>query len=221
MSSSLNMKQLVWIVAAAMLGLVFGFVIITNLGGDTPTTPDTRMGAITTTSVRTADALDGTVVPNVVGQRLLAAEDQLKERGFIHLQERDASPQNRLIIDKDNWVVESQTPAAGSATPLETVIVLHVKKNTDAAVPSQAEEGVVPNVVCAELQAAQDALRKSGFLLITSKDGTGQGRIPLVDRNWVVIEQSENAGTRPPTTTVIVLTVVRHGESTGDSGCQS
>jgi len=36
-----------------------------------------------------------------------------------------------------------------------------------------------------------------------------------------VVSQSVNAGSRPPTDTVIVLTVVKYGEPTGVSGCPS
>ena len=221
MSNTLNSKQVIGIAVAAMVGLVIGYVVITNLSREgEPTVPETKVGALTTTSAKPATSTpNGPVVPDVLGQRLPAAEDALKQRGFTKVQTRDASPENRVILEKDNWIVEAQTPAGGSSTPLDTVVVLHVRKNTDAAQPSPAPEGVMPGVVCAELQAAQDALRKSGYFLITYKDGTGQGRMPLVDRNWVVIGQSEAPGTKPSATTKVELTVVKHGEDTGATGC--
>jgi hypothetical protein len=79
--------------------------------------------------------------------------------------------------------------------------------------------GTVPNVVCAELQDAQDALRAAHFFVLTSKDASGQGRMALVDRDWVVIAQSVRAGTSPGLTTHIELTVVKYGEPSGGSGC--
>jgi hypothetical protein len=225
-NGSLHTRHLLWIGLAATLGIVLGFVIVTNLGPeDDPGTPVSN-GLSASPVVEQGDgsgggASDKAVVPDLVGQRLPAAEALLAERGFRQYNEMDISPEHRLIVDKNNWIVDSQSPAAGTATPVETVIVIWVKKPTDITTPSQAAHGVIPSVVCAELQDAQDALRHSGFYLITSKDGTGQGRLPVMDRNWVVTEQSEKPGSTPGLTTLIVLTVVKHGEDTGLSGCPS
>lgn len=62
--------------------------------------------------------------------------------------------------------------------------------------PSAGEtaEGVVLEVACLNLQKAQDAMRSAGFFYVTVSDATGQGRQQLVDRNWVVVSQSEPAG---------------------------
>lgn len=79
----------------------------------------------------------------------------------------------------------------------------------------------MPRVVCLDLQAAQDALRAAGFYVLTSSDAIGQGRQQLVDRNWVVVSQSEPAGSTPDPTTRIDLGVVKFGEPTGPTGCQS
>ena len=221
MPVSLKLRHVIWIAVAATVGLVVGFVLITDLRGSSPPEHTGRLGpAVTQSATPAANSSqnrDGLTVPNLVGQRLPAAEAMLTGAKFRNYQELDVD--GRLIIDKDNWVVDSQDPAAGEVVPPNTVVVVRVKKPTDAAAPTAAGPGVVPNVVCAELQAAQDALRGSGFLLITSKDGTGQGRIPLLDRNWVVIAQSEAPGAKPGTTTLITLTVVKHGEPSGTSGC--
>ena len=81
--------------------------------------------------------------------------------------------------------------------------------------------GTLPNVVCKDLQAAQDTLQAAGFYNLGSEDGTGQGRAQLIDRNWVVVAQSARAGSAPSPTTRIVLTAVKYGEPTGNSGCPS
>ncbi len=145
----------------------------------------------------------------------------LTGEGFSNWQETDASPQSRVILNKDNWLVQEQSPGAGQIAGAQTVIVLKVRKGTDQYVPVRTPRGVVPNVICAELQASQDALRAAGFLVITSTDGTGQHRVAIIDRNWVVIGQSVVPYTSPGLSTHIVLTVVKHGESAGDSPCQT
>ena len=49
---------------------------------------------------------------------------------------------------------------------------------------------VVPDVVGMNHQLAQDTLQASGFYLLSEEDATGQGRMLLYDRNWVVVSQS-------------------------------
>src|SRR5690606_131769 len=114
-----------------------------------------------------------------------------------------------------------QDPPPGTAVPRDAEITLWVARPTDNATTPEVTEGVIPNVVCMDLQAAQDVLRDAGFYRLRSVDGTGQGRQQWIDRNWVVIAQSERPGSRPSPTTEIVLTVVSFGEPTGDSGCAS
>ena len=225
MTGSLRLRHAVWIALAALVGVIVGYLVITDLGRGDPADP-VRTSQLDATATSTANGSGGAasqrvLVPNVLGQRLPAAEDRLHDVGFRNYRELDATDQNRVIVEKDNWIVDSQEPAAGETVPASTVIVLRVRKATDDASPVQAAHGVVPNVVCAELQAAQDALRASGFYVLTSTDGTGQGRIPLVDRNWVVIAQSVKPGESPGLTTHITLTVVKHGEPAGNSGCQT
>ena len=224
MTGSLRLRHVVWIFVAAVVGMVIGYVVITDMGKADPNADQVRTNRVDAPASSTADghageASDRMLVPNVVGERLPSAEQLLTQAGLTHLREMDGTDQNRLIVEKDNWIVDSQEPAAGQTVPANTVVVLRVRKGTDDASPVAAEHGVVPNVVCAELQAAQDALRSSGFYDITSTDATGQGRLPVLDRNWVVVAQSVKAGERPGLTTHITLSVVKHGEPAGSSGC--
>lgn len=64
-----------------------------------------------------------------------------------------------------------------------------------AAVTPVAERKAVPNVVGMDHQAAQDALQAAGFYLLAEEDSTGQGRLLLWDRNWLVVSQDPVAGT--------------------------
>jgi hypothetical protein len=100
-------------------------------------------------------------------------------------------------------------------------ITLVVVKPSDSSAGGAVEAGAVPNVVCKDLQTAQDTLQKAGFYNLGSQDGSGQGRSQLIDRNWVVTKQSVPAGSRPDPATRVVLTAVKFGESTGSSGCPS
>lgn len=164
---------------------------------------------------------EGPVVPNVVGMRLPEGEAALQARGFMSVSLVDATGQGRMILERANWVIRTQDPPGGSPATPGLAITLGVAKATDGQPPISSEPGVVPNVACLDLQSAQDALRDAGFYLLVAKDGLGQGRIPLLDRNWIVVGQSAAPRTSPDPTQLIELTVVKYGEPTGNSGCRS
>jgi beta-lactam-binding protein with PASTA domain len=161
-------------------------------------------------------------VPSVAGKRLPDALKTLVDAGFKKVEPVDGSPDHRVVVNPENWVVASQSPAGGSTADIGTKITLTVRKPSDAAGGSTGTTtGTVPNVVCKDLQTAQDALQAAGYPVITSTDGTGQGRTQIIDSNWLVIAQSAAAGTHPDQADRIILTVVKFGEPTANSGCKS
>lgn len=160
-------------------------------------------------------------VPKVTGARLSDAVTTLGDAGFHKINPTDAGPENRVIVDSENWVVDVQEPAAGTTVDTGTRITLRVRKPTDGAGAGTVTGGVVPDVVCKDLQSAQDTLQKAGFFNVSSQDGTGQDRLQIVDRNWLVTRQSAAPGSRPDKKSRITLTAVKYGEPTGDSGCKS
>ena len=64
-------------------------------------------------------------------------------------------------------------------------------------------------------------MAKTAKVSVTVADGTGKGRLQILDRDWVVIAQSPAPGTKPDLLTRVVLTAVKYGEPTGRSGCAS
>jgi hypothetical protein len=160
-------------------------------------------------------------VPDVAGKRLSDAEAALSAQGFTNVRPVDATGHGRAVLAPTNWIVQAQTPAAGSRLDPGRAITLRVRKPTDGAGPSRATAGTVPNVVCQDLQTAQDTLQAAGFYNLSSADATGRGRVQIIDRNWVVVKQSVRPGGRPAPATHIVLGAVKFGEPTGDSGCRS
>lgn len=160
-------------------------------------------------------------VPDVVGRRLTEARAALTAAGFDSVLTVDHSDRNRPVLEPDNWIVREQSPGAGVSVLLTSRITLRVTKPSDDRGSATTAGGMVPNVVCKDLQSAQDALQAAGFYNLGSTDGTGQGRQQLVDRNWVVTAQSSAVGSRPDPLTKITLTAVKFGEPTGASGCGS
>lgn len=73
---------------------------------------------------------------------------------------------------------------------------------------------LMPNVVCMNLQAAQDEIQKYGVFFSRSDDATGMNRFQILDRNWIVVKQTPLPG-QPVTELEAVLSAVKIGESTG------
>ncbi|MEU1863724.1 hypothetical protein ABZ535_15750 [Streptomyces gardneri] len=58
-----------------------------------------------------------------------------------------------------------------------------------------------------DLQLAQDTAQAAGFYALASSDATGQGRMQVLDRNWVVCSQTPASGQQPTDITVTLLVV--------------
>ncbi len=57
-----------------------------------------------------------------------------------------------------------------------------------------AEDQRMPDVVCMDLQDAQNEIQDHGVFFSRSEDATGEGRRQILDRNWIVVDQEPEAG---------------------------
>lgn len=73
----------------------------------------------------------------------------------------------------------------------------------------------MPDVVCFDLQEAQDEIQDRGVFFSRSEDASGDGRRQLWDRNWVVVDQDPAPGI-PIGERDAVLYVLKDNE---DHGC--
>ena len=55
-------------------------------------------------------------------------------------------------------------------------------------------------------------MQAAGFYNLTEEDATGQGRLLINDRNWVVVSQQPGGGTRAAADTTIILRSKKIGE---------
>jgi hypothetical protein len=99
---------------------------------------------------------------------------------------------------------KSEAPAAEAASrSVETI----------PAPPQAQDAGSMPDVVCMDLQTAQDTIQATTDLFFSdSHDATGRDRNQLVDSNWLVVDQSPAAGTTLHEDDVPMLDVVKFGE---------
>ncbi|WP_240794745.1 hypothetical protein [Rhodococcus zopfii] len=112
--------------------------------------------------------------------------------------------------DENSPTTAPATPSskADAATPTPTAATATTNP------PSPSATAVMPNVVCMNLQAAQDAIQAAGVFYSNSVDATGAGRAQVWDRNWIVVEQTPAAGVDIDEGNVI-LSVVKEDEPHG------
>ncbi|GAB2838602.1 hypothetical protein GCM10027176_48510 [Actinoallomurus bryophytorum] len=70
----------------------------------------------------------------------------------------------------------------------------------------------VPAVVGKNHQLAQNTMQAAGLYDLREEDATGQGRLLIWDRNWVVVRQTPPAGRRVRPDTVVTLFSKKIGE---------
>ena len=93
----------------------------------------------------------------------------------------------------DTPAVVAATEAAETAT--ESTAAPASSEPVETTAPAPAESAIMPDVVCMNLQAAQNKIQEAGVFFSRSEDASGEGRSQLVDSNWVVVAQTPSAGT--------------------------
>lgn len=139
----------------------------------------------------------GTTAPDLVGMRC----ETLRNDGYTVGAEVPEDDENRPILEPVNWVVTAQAPAAGTPVEGGTRFLLTVARplRPDERGRDRRGRGAGGGVPRPPEGTGRDAV--GGLFYVTASDATGQGRQQLVDRNWVVVSQSEPAGGSPEPTT--------------------
>ena len=112
---------------------------------------------------------------------------------------------------------ESRTTTTSNApeptttqAPITTTTTASPVAETPVATPAAAP-AVMPNVVCMNLQDAQDRIQAAGVFFSRSADATGAGRKQVLDSNWIVVSQSPAPGSEVDELEA-VLSAVKIGE---------
>lgn len=105
------------------------------------------------------------------------------------------------------------TPGTGTGTTPATTGASVSAPATTATPTSPAKSEAlitVPNVAGMNHQDAQDAMQAAGLYNLAEVDGTGKGRLLILDRNWVQTGQDPAAGSKVPADTKITLTAIKY-----------
>lgn len=102
--------------------------------------------------------------------------------------------------------------ASPASTPQSTVPAINATHTAEEqAETAGAKEAIMPDVVCHNLQTAQDEIQAAGVFYSRSEDASGKGRAQIMDRNWIVVSQTPAPGS-PIGEGDAVLSVVKEGE---------
>ncbi|MDW5595495.1 hypothetical protein VSS74_14190 [Conexibacter stalactiti] len=127
--------------------------------------------------------------------------------------------QTVVTVVKETVVEKSAAPAAESKPAASKPKPAASKPKPAASKPvakpePQPEANLikVPNVVGENHQYAQDTMQAAGLYMLDERDATGQDRMLVWDRNWVVVEQDPAAGTMVDENATITLSSKKEGE---------
>ena len=89
----------------------------------------------------------------------------------------------------------STLPAATAAPTTTTPPPAAIPPATGASPTIEIGRSVpMPDVVCMNLQLAQDTIQAAGVFFSRSVDATGADRMQVIDRNWIVVAQQPAPG---------------------------
>ena len=91
--------------------------------------------------------------------------------------------------------VKSTTSSTATTTTTASTTTTTAPTATSGTTTAAAKI-TVPNVVGKDLQLAQDTMQAAGLYKLSSHDSTGQARLQVLDRNWLVTDQAPAAGSR-------------------------
>jgi beta-lactam-binding protein with PASTA domain len=174
----------------------------------------------------------GVAVPGLVGQTLDYARGALEAVGLtadVVTAEGAGLPAGQVTqqVPAPGTVVAAgsrvvvKVAAGGTAptfagttttTPTAPTTAASTTTGPDPASTSTTPPALMPDVVCWNLQDAQDEIQRAGVFWSQSRDATGAGRRQIIDANWLVVDQEPAPGT-PIAEGEPLLMVVNYGEA--------
>lgn len=111
---------------------------------------------------------------------------------------------NTMTVTAETTATVALTETVTATVAPQPAAELPAPSSTTA---TQAVKVTVPNGVGKNYQEAQDLWRAAGLAVGVATDATGANRLPILDLNWVVLEQDIAPGTVVDEYTVITATV--------------
>jgi len=150
------------------------------------------------------------VAAAIVGALLGACgEDQAAQQQQESATRELQQAQRELRQERRRLKREREKDSARKSSPDEAT---SSSDESNSATPSGGEKGKVPDVEGKDHQLAQDMMQAAGYYNISEEDASGEERPLVFDRNWTVVSQSPDPGTRASLDRTIVLKAKKDGE---------
>lgn len=111
--------------------------------------------------------------------------------------EEDEPTAQALVSTTEDPTTTTEAPTTTAATTTEAPTTATAPPTTappTTAPPTTPPAVLMPDVVCMNLQVAQDTIQEAGVFFSRSEDATGQERLQVLDSNWVVVAQTPAPG---------------------------
>lgn len=113
----------------------------------------------------------------------------------------DSASTERAIPTTTAEMPASSTTSSSPERETSTTVEEQSTTSTTTSIPlvppppsTEAERSRMPDVVCMDLQTAQDTIQEAGVFFSRSFDASGAGRLQIIDRNWIVVSQDPEPG---------------------------
>jgi hypothetical protein len=150
---------------------------------------------------------------NTVVRRAISAGVLLVVASVVSTACSSGSDESSSAPNRDDRLTESES--ASPSTSRESIDPTVPPTSTPPTIPPTTTPppppAVMPDLMCRNLQEAQDTIQRAGVFFSRSEDATGEDRMQLVDSNWLVVDQAPAAGT-PIDEGEALLYVVKYGE---------
>ena len=105
---------------------------------------------------------------------------------------------------------QTVTHAPSSTTAISPTSTPRSSSTSGSTAAAHSATITVPNGVGLNYQAAQDAWRAAGLHVAPAVDALRAGRLPVLDRNWVVLSQDPKASAEVERDSFITATVKKY-----------
>lgn len=124
----------------------------------------------------------------------------------------DDAKENSGVKVKGKVEVNSSTTTSSTSSTTTLATVSTTPTTRYVAPVTAAPSPIMPNVICMNLQDAQDRIQETGVFYSKSVDASGNGRSQVIDSNWIVVGQYPTAGSAFGEGEA-VLSALKYGES--------
>ncbi|MDA3040635.1 MAG: hypothetical protein O3C27_14120 [Actinomycetota bacterium] len=186
-------------------------LLIVGAGCGTGTASDSELGFVSVDEcLQAIPLIQADIDPAGLAERCGAELDQAT--AALAALPDTTTPTSAVEVTAETTVTTAPSAPETTAVPPTSVSEsTNATTNLNPLGGDSPEDALMLDLICWNLQAAQDEIQDHGIFFSRSEDATGQDRMQINDSNWIVVGQSPEPGT-PIGEGDAVLSVVKDGE---------